>query len=209
MNQTNRLVFLLYRFRKGLGFAKLFHASIYSTRSGLGLPNHFVVGITAVLVLTGCQTTNEPTAPGAPTDPTTLFLVRHAEKASDGTTDPPLTEEGHARARALRDMLYAAGIDVIYSTEFKRTRLTAQPLADTLGIDIQSYPPFDSAWTSALPQRHAGEQILIVGHSNTTPALVNHLAGSSYKQLGEMEYDKVFVVSGDNRRMVATQLVLN
>jgi len=26
----------LYRFRKGLGFAKPFHASIYSTRSGLG-----------------------------------------------------------------------------------------------------------------------------------------------------------------------------
>jgi broad specificity phosphatase PhoE len=171
--------------------------------------NNLILLLTAALILAGCQTTSESTTPEAPTDPTTLFLVRHAEKASDGTTDPPLTEEGHARARALRDMLYVAGIDAIYSTEFKRTRLTAQPLADTLGIEIQSYPPFDSAWTSALPERHAGEQILIVGHSNTTPALVNHLAGSNYKQLGEMEYDKVFVVSGDNRRMVATQLVLN
>lgn len=170
--------------------------------------NRLVFILTAILILTGCQTKPEPTAPEAPTDPITLFLVRHAEKDSDGTTDPPLTEAGHARARALRDMLYTADIDAIYSTDFKRTRLTAQPLADTLGLEIQTYPPFDSAWTSALPERHAGEQILIVGHSNTTPAIVNHLAKSSYKQLGEMEYDKVFVVSGDNKRMVATQLVL-
>lgn len=171
--------------------------------------NNLILLLVTVLILTGCQPASEPTTPEDPTDPTTLFLVRHAEKASDGTTDPLLTEKGYARARALRDMLYAAGIDAIYSTNFKRTRLTAQPLADTLGIAIQTYPPFDSAWTSALAVRHAGEQILIVGHSNTTPALVNHLAGSNYKQLEEMEYDKLFVVSGDNRRMVATQLVLD
>jgi len=171
--------------------------------------NRLALLLITVLLMTGCQTTPEPTTSEDPTDPITLFLVRHAEKAGDGTTDPPLTEEGHARARALRDLLYAADVDAIYSTDFKRTRLTAQPLADTLGIDIQNYPPFDSAWVSSLPELHAGEQVLLVGHSNTTPAIVNHLAKSSYKQLGEMEYDKVFVVSGDNKRMVATQLVLN
>ena len=158
----------------------------------------FLTSAFIVLLMLGCQ----PAPPAADGDvstssePVTIFLVRHAEKAEYGTKDPPLTAAGAARAARLRDMLLAADIEHIYSTDYQRTRQTAQPLADTLDLSVATYPPFDSTFITSLPERHAGQHILLTGHSNTIPATVNHLTGSSYGDLQEMEYDKLFVVNG-------------
>ena len=65
---------------------------------------------------------------------TQYFLVRHAEKGQDDPKDPSLTAFGEARAQLLADELSKAGITAIYSTGYKRTQQTAQPLADRLGV---------------------------------------------------------------------------
>lgn len=127
---------------------------------------------------------------------TTLILVRHAEKAEDGTSDPVLTPLGRARAQRLAAMLAPAGVSAVYSTPYKRTRLTAQPLAEQEEINLKNYDPRDSNFPSELIRQHPGETILVVGHSNTIPMMVNTLTGSTtYEQLEETEYDKLFVVS--------------
>lgn len=158
------------------------------------------------LVILGCQPANNPDETTTSREPVTIFLVRHAEKANDGTKDPPLTAAGEARAARLREMLLAANIEHIYSTDYQRTRQTVQPLADTLGLSVTTYPPFDSTFITSLPERHAGQHILLTGHSNTVPATVNHLTGSSYGDFQEMEYDKVFVVSGQEDSWSVVQL---
>ena len=137
---------------------------------------------------------------------TTIILVRHAEKADDGTSNPGLTPLGQARAQRLAAMLAPTGINAVYSTPYKRTRLTGQPTADLEGLRVVEYDPRDEEFTQDLLEKHSGETILVVGHSNTIPMLVNTLTGTTnYPQLEEMEYDKLFVVSlinGAGRAMV-------
>src|SRR5205085_354526 len=85
---------------------------------------HFI----ALLLLGGLLA---PTAAGQ----STIFIVRHAEKAQGGGDDPVLSEAGQARAESLANLLKDAGISAIYTSEVKRTQQTAAPLARTLHLD--------------------------------------------------------------------------
>src|SRR5918993_5293242 len=66
--------------------------------------------------------------------PTTVFLVRHAERADAPREDPPLLETGTARAQSLARILGKSGIKAIYTSQYLRTKATAEPLAKQLGI---------------------------------------------------------------------------
>ncbi len=123
-----------------------------------------------------------------------IYLVRHAEKANDATKDPPLNEIGKARAKKLSQILANSDIGQIYSTGYKRTRNTAKPLSEHINLIIQIYDPRDHAIIEKI--KNSNGNMLIVGHSNTTPTLVNALLGrEQYQQLDEMEYDKLFIMS--------------
>src|SRR5205823_9140645 len=74
----------------------------------------------------------------------TIFIVRHAEKAASGGDNPDLSEAGRARAETLASMLKDAGVSAIYVTEFKRTQQTAAPLAKMLHLDPTIVPAKDS-----------------------------------------------------------------
>jgi broad specificity phosphatase PhoE len=129
-------------------------------------------------------------------DDVVVYLVRHAERAEDGTEDPPISEAGEMRARLIARMLQNAGITDIYSTNYQRTRATAEPTAARLGIEVQPYAPRDlAAFARQLletPGRH-----LVVGHSNTTPALVRELGGDPGEPIDESEYDRLYIVVAD------------
>jgi broad specificity phosphatase PhoE len=125
---------------------------------------------------------------------TTLFLVRHAEKL-DQTDASPLTERGQLRAKKLAEFLRDADIQAVYSTDFVRTRETARPLAEARKLTVQTYPAHDAAFAEALRKQHHGQRVLVVGHSNTIPKLVNALAGTNLTNLADSEYDAVFVVT--------------
>ena len=126
----------------------------------------------------------------------TIFLVRHAEKADDGTRNPALNEEGTNRAKDLSNILGEADVEFIYSTNFKRTIDTGRPLATSLGKEVLNYDPRDSKALDKIIADTGKSRVLIVGHSNTIPPLVNQLIGvEKYSQLGENEYDKLFIVT--------------
>jgi broad specificity phosphatase PhoE len=130
--------------------------------------------------------------------PTTVILVRHAEKASAPAADPALTPAGEARARALLDAVKDAGIDAIITTQFARTKSTAAPAAATLGIA----PEVVAAGGANHPQevaaairRHAGHTVLVVGHSNTIPAIIAALGGPQPPAICDEQYDDLFVLT--------------
>jgi len=127
--------------------------------------------------------------------PLTIYLVRHAEK--EAGDDPQLTPAGQARANQLAARLAKVKLDAIFSTDFQRTRLTAQPVATRQGLDIQSYDPKDlPAFAAQLQQAYAGKTVLVVGHSNTTPTLAGLLDGTNaYPAFAESEYGNIIKVT--------------
>jgi len=132
---------------------------------------------------------------------TTMIFVRHAEKALMPMDDPALSPEGQVRAaelaRQLVDADVVAGIDAIYSTSYRRTIETAQPVADALKLEINSYnPDEEEAELGRMLKQHKGKIILIVGHSNTVPTLIAELGASkSVPPIAEFEYDNIYIVS--------------
>jgi len=127
---------------------------------------------------------------------TVIYLVRHAEKAKEGGRDPILTPEGKKRANKLRKILEGVGINKVYSTDYQRTQLTAAPTAEISGQKILSYNPSKlKEFAEDLKIERKGQQILVVGHSNTTPVLVNALIGAEqYPMIDEQEYGHLFMV---------------
>lgn len=104
--------------------------------------------------------------------PLVVYAVRHAEKGSG--RDPELTEAGAARAAELARVLADVTLDAVYSTNTRRTKLTAQPVADGHDLEIQTYDPAGLAKTLKAGEARTA---LVVGHSNTTPDLIRALGG--------------------------------
>ncbi len=127
---------------------------------------------------------------------TSYFVVRHAEKAeATMSSDVPLSEAGKQRAEALRELLKKEGISHIYSTNYQRTKSTAQPLATATQQTIETYNPGDTGFVTRVKQLGKGN-VLIVGHSNTVDNLVNALMGRNVipNDLPESQYGDLFIV---------------
>lgn len=142
-----------------------------------------------------------PIAGESPEDPITIVVVRHAEKTDDDPDDPSLSRAGEARAGTLLNVLADARVAAIYSTQFRRTLDTAAPLAGQFGLtvkirEIASGQATTYAYDLAaeIRARHAGETVVVVGHSNTVPQMVQALSGIPVKPIGEAEYDHLFIV---------------
>lgn len=127
---------------------------------------------------------------------TVVFVVRHAEKAADHPRDPTLSAEGKRRAQAIADMLTDESLQAIYATPYRRTQLTAAPTAAAKGLSITVRPAGESADSLAqvLLRRHPGQRVLVVGHSNTVPALVEALSGQPIEAIPEHQYDRFLAI---------------
>jgi broad specificity phosphatase PhoE len=137
----------------------------------------------------------------------TVFLVRHAERADEPRQDPPLTEKGVARSEALARLLSTADIKAIYTSQFARTKLTAEPLAKQLGITATAI----SLKTSPSNPRAIAEEstkeviakimsqsdgsVLVVGHSNSIPDVIKMLGGNVVPTIDEKKFDDLFIVT--------------
>ena len=126
----------------------------------------------------------------------TFFLVRHAEKASIGN-DPHLTEAGVQRANELARLLSQVPLNAVYSSNYNRTKETAQPTATAQNLSIEAYNPSEQeAFATAVLAQYPADKVLIVGHSNTIPALVNIFLGEeTYPDLSDSAYDNLYVVT--------------
>ncbi len=131
---------------------------------------------------------------------TTVILVRHAEKQLGTIDNPPLTSIGEERAERLAqlfadDARYGR-IDAIYVSDTRRSQQTAAPLARRVGLVpmVSAEQPPGLARTVLRAQR--GHRVLIVGHSNTIPALVAELSGTSdVPPMGDDEYSTIYIVA--------------
>jgi 2,3-bisphosphoglycerate-dependent phosphoglycerate mutase len=127
---------------------------------------------------------------------TTFIFIRHAEKANDGSKDPDLTAEGKERAERLSRMLANQKVDAVYSTNYKRTRLTVEPTAASHQLTVTTYESMDAAQLKELATRYKGGTVVICGHSNTTPAMINKLLGSDQlKQWEDPDYGNFVTVT--------------
>lgn len=127
---------------------------------------------------------------------TTVILVRHAEKENDGSNNPELSEAGKKRALLLVDMFSKTKIDAIYSTNFKRTEATVAPLASQHSLPITHYDGAKPAEVDEMISKWKGGTILICGHSNTTPAIINRLIGKEeFKTFDDGDYSNLIILT--------------
>jgi broad specificity phosphatase PhoE len=139
----------------------------------------------------------------------TVILVRHAEKVDD-SADPVLSDAGNARAAALADALADAGVTAILTTQFQRTRRTAAPLGEHIGIAplvVAAAGRSHVDDVAAKVREHAPGTILVVGHSNTVPAIIRALGGPDVGEITDSSYDDLFILTLDENgtRLIRTR----
>lgn len=126
----------------------------------------------------------------------TIILVRHAEKLDAPAGDPSLSPQGKVRALALRDLLKDAEVAAIFTSPFRRTKETAQPLASARGLTAREDPMADPATlVKAIHDLPEKGSVLVVGHTNTIPKLLKALGVEAPPAIGEEEFDNLFVVT--------------
>jgi broad specificity phosphatase PhoE len=148
----------------------------------------------ATLALFGCSPEPDAVAPGPATEPLLVFVVRHAER-TDQSEDAPLSAAGRERAEALASALRSAHLDHVYSSDYARTKETAAPVATGRGLQVELYDPRNLP-ALADKLRETGGRHLVVGHSNTTPTLVELLGGEPGSPIDDAgEFDRLYIVA--------------
>ncbi|MDB9828771.1 histidine phosphatase family protein [Flavobacteriaceae bacterium] len=139
------------------------------------------------------------------------YFIRHAEKdRSDPTNkNPSLTIQGLERANKWAVFFKDKNIAAVYSTNYIRTRQTALPIAKEQNIEIINYTTKELI-SEKFIANNKGKNIVIVGHSNTTPELVNSLLGEKkYKDIADSENNNLFIVTLNKNKTTAKREKVN
>ena len=162
-------------------------------------PAALATGLLAAMLLAGCA--SHPAQPGD----TAFVLVRHAEKADDGSKDPPLSAAGAARAKALATGLRDAPLRAAYATAYRRTQATAAPSASAHSLTVTTYDAklAASEFATRLRHDHTDGTVLVVGHSNTVPDIAAALCQCDVQPMGDDEFDRLITVRIDARGQAA------
>lgn len=122
----------------------------------------------------------------------TIYLVRHSEKQIS-PKNPPLSKCGKLRAESLNKFFENVNLKAIYSTDYIRTKSTAQPTATNKKKKIKLYNPRKlSDFAKLLIERK--EEALVVGHSNTTGVLAGLLINQKIEAFDESIYNRIYQI---------------
>jgi len=141
----------------------------------------------------------------------TYYFIRHAEKIRSNTEDidPELTQKGLGRAMHWAEILNDISLDAIYSTDFERTTMTAAPTSVKKDITVQYYDPSDID-IEQFKMDNLGKNVLVVGHSNTTPDFVNKMLGEEkYEAMNDYDNGSLFIVQVTGKNVTANRLHFN
>ena len=128
---------------------------------------------------------------------TIFYLIRHAEKdrSDPDNKDPILTSEGIKRANHWASYFDTIPLNSIYTTDYIRTKQTVFPLSQLKNITPKIYSP-DELDINQFMTNNNGKRVLISGHSNTTPTMVNKLIGKSkYSDMSDSDNKSLFIVN--------------
>ncbi|MFL2603469.1 MAG: SixA phosphatase family protein [Flavobacteriaceae bacterium] len=128
---------------------------------------------------------------------TSYYLLRHAEKElrNPENKNPHLTKQGEIRALNWKNIFKHISFDNIYSTNYFRTQETARPTAEDKGIIVEKYDP-KNLYNELFKEKNKGKKILVVGHSNTTPALANLIIGKNiYTSIDESIHGNLYIIN--------------
>jgi phosphohistidine phosphatase SixA len=132
---------------------------------------------------------------------TTVIVIRHAEKQTVSAADPALSAAGEARAallaRMFGDTKGAGRLDAIYVSATLRSRSTAAPLAERLGIaPVVAAADDPQALARRVLRENSGRRVMVIGHINTVPEIVSALAGrGDIPSIDEQDFATMYVVS--------------
>lgn len=135
---------------------------------------------------------------------TTVILIRHAEKSDSSTNDPILSTKGKQRANELMHIAGITGIKAIYTSKFTRTKETVEPLAQLLNLTPGEVNESQDIANDILT-KHAGEVVLVVGHTNSIPEVLTLLHSDIIPHIEETEFDNLFILtiySADKARLI-------
>ncbi|GGD83792.1 SixA phosphatase family protein [Planktosalinus lacus] len=167
--------------------------------------------IILLFLISSCDntTTEKPVKKEMDFTTTTYYLIRHAEKdrTNPDDEDPNLNEEGLLRAEHWAAVFSEIKLDAVYSSNYKRTQQTAQPVARKQNLKIENYDPH-KVYETDFFEKTKGKQILVVGHSNTVPVFVNHVLGQErYENIPDSIDGRLYVVTKTADQ--ATSFILN
>lgn len=132
---------------------------------------------------------------------TTVIFVRYADPAKDQGSNPGLSPAGQARAeelsRVLGDVDVVAGVDAIFTTQYRHTQETADPIARRLHLPVQTVDVTDIRGLLKRIQKHyKGKIVLVITHPDPIAELIRELHGSKkLPLLASDEYDNLYIVS--------------
>ncbi len=143
---------------------------------------------------------------------TTYFFIRHAEKEVSKTSkdrNPQLTEIGKVRAQKWAELFSDTKIDMIYTTDYYRTRQTAEPIAKNQKLEVLLYD-HKNVYDLDFQEKTKGKKVIIVGHSNSTPSFVNKILNKQkYSRINEDDFGKLFIVTIVGDTITDTMLNIN
>jgi broad specificity phosphatase PhoE len=135
-----------------------------------------------------------------------IFIVRHAERET-GEGDDGLSVAGKERAARLAVLLRDARITHILTSNLRRTAETAAPLGRATGLtSVAIAIPAAAAGgvdpaklqvqqtAQAVKDLPAAARVLIVGHSNTVPMLLEAIGVADRITIPATEFDNLFIV---------------
>ncbi len=126
----------------------------------------------------------------------TFYFIRHAEKdrTDPENRDPELNQDGLGRAIKWAEVFDPIDLDVVYSTNYERTSMTAAPTSVKKDITIKYYDP-GNVDIEAFKNSNERLNVLVVGHSNTTPEFVNKMLGmEKYSPMDDTDNSSLFIV---------------
>jgi len=127
---------------------------------------------------------------------TTFYLIRHAEKDRSNLDEqnPNLTTKGMDRAKHWALYFDSIPLNSIYTTSYNRTKQTITPVSNIKKIKPQIYLP-NKINIQEFIKSNYGKNVLISGHSNTTPAMVNKLINEQkFSDMLDSDNESLFIV---------------
>lgn len=141
----------------------------------------------------------------------TFYFIRHAEKdrSDSSNVDPELTQDGLGRAMRWAEIFTDVYLDKVYSTDYERTIMTASPTAIKNDISITYYAP-QGIDIEQFKADNLGKNVLVVGHSNTTPGFVNKmLSEPQFEDMDDSDNGSLFIVQVVGKNSTVQRLHMN